>query len=86
MGTFRNHNLLIVRAQVTVHSGPENLKKSRQKNSWNEIYQKNFREIAFLAVLNFSQFKKRFLTIFEIAKNGFGQKKIRENNFIYILT
>ena len=33
-----------------VHSRPENLKKSRKKNSWNQINQKKIREIAFLAV------------------------------------
>ena len=36
-----------------VYSGPENLKKSRQKNSWNQI-----NEFAFLAVLNFFPVQK----------------------------
>ena len=27
---------------LIIHSGPENLKKSRQKNSWNQINKKNF--------------------------------------------
>ena len=42
-------------AKVRMHSGPEKLKKSRQKNSWNRRPVKSnksflFREIAFLAV------------------------------------
>ena len=45
---------------------PENLKKSRQKTSWNQINQKNFLGSFKL----FPQFKNRFLAIFEIAKNG----------------
>ena len=40
-----------------------------KKNSWNQRNQFFFREIAFLAVLNFSQFKNWFLAIFEITKN-----------------
>ena len=35
-----------------------------------------FREIAFLAVLIFSQFKNWFLAIFEMAKNGIWSKEI----------
>ena len=38
------------------HSEPENLKQSRQKNSWNQINQ--FHEIACLAVLNFFPVQK----------------------------
>ena len=48
-----------------------------QKNSSNQINQKIFfHEMAFLTVLNFSQFKNWFLAIFEIAKHG-----IRSKNF-----
>ena len=42
-----------------MHRRPENLKKSRQKNSWNQIKPNFFfREIAFLAVLNFFPVQK----------------------------
>ena len=41
------------------HSGPENLKKYRQKSSWNQINKK-----IFLAVFPVQKY------IFEIAKNG----------------
>ena len=37
-----------------------------------------FREIPFLAVLNFFLLPKLIFAIFEIAKNEFGQKKIHE--------
>ena len=64
---------------ISFHSGPENLKKSRQKNSWNTISQKNFREIAFLAVLNFFPCSKIYFWPFlKWQKMKFGQKKIRE--------
>ena len=76
-----------------VHSGPENLKKSRPKkgvksnksisrnlffNILHENYVNFFGEIVFLVVLNFSQFKNYFLAIFEIAKNGIWSKKCHE--------
>ena len=51
------------------HGGPENFKKSRQKKI-HEI-KKKIHETAFLAVLNYSQFKNWFLAIFEIAKKFF---------------
>ena len=51
------------------HSGPENLKKSRQKNSWN---QKKIREISFLTVLNFVLVQKLIFGHFwNCKKNNF---------------
>ena len=59
------------------HNGPENLKKSRQKNLWNQINQNIF--FVKLHFWQFSQFKNWFLAIFEIAKKmEFAQKKFRE--------
>ena len=43
-------------------------KKTREKSNKSK---KNFREIAFLVVLNFSLVQKLISAIFEIAKNGF---------------
>ena len=65
----------MVRATNQIHSGPEKLKKTRQKklvksNKSNKV----FREIAFLAVLNFFPVQKWNLAIFEIAKNGIWSK------------
>ena len=48
------------------HNGPENLKKSRQKNSWNQIRIIFFREIAFLAV--FPGAKIDFWPFFKLQK------------------
>ena len=58
------------------HSGPENLKKSSQKNSWNQINQNLFfREIAFLAVLNFFPSSKiDFWPCLKLQKMEFGEK------------
>ena len=53
---------------VSVHSGPENLKKSRQNNSSNQINQ--FHEIAFLADLNFFPVQNLIL---KLQKMDFGQ-------------
>ena len=60
------------------HSRPEFLKKSSQKKLVKSNKSKKFfREIAFLAVLNFFPVQKLiFLAIFEIVKNGFWSKKI----------
>ena len=42
-----------------LHSGPENLKKATQKNSWNQINQNFFlHQIVFLVVLNFFPVQK----------------------------
>jgi len=79
-----HHRTDIFPIVLFTHSGPDYLKKSRQKktkkNSWNQINQKKFlREIAFLTVLNFFPTSKiDFLSIFEMAKMEFGAKKIRE--------
>ena len=56
-----------------LHSRPDNLKRSRQKNSWNPIIKKFF--FVKLHFWTFSQFKNSFLAIFEIAKNGIWSKK-----------
>ena len=56
---------------VILHSGPENLKKSRQKNSWNQINQ--FHEIIFWPKSIFCNFKNGQKSIFEL---GVSQKKI----------
>ena len=57
-------------------------KKSRQKNSWNQIIQFFFVKLHFW---HFSQFKNWFLAIFEIAKKKmeFGQKNYSLNWFIW---
>ena len=62
-------------AILQVHSGPENLKKSKQKKlvKSNLNKKKLFREIAFLAVLNFFPVQK---FIFEIEKKWIVVKKI----------
>ena len=53
-----------------MHSRPENIKNSRQKNSWIQI--NHF----FWQFLTFSQLKKSwFLVIFEMAKNGICSQK-----------
>ena len=69
------------------HSGwPENLKKVQaKKNSWNQINQKIFCEIAFLAVLNFFPVQKLIFGHFWNCKKKieFGQKKILWNWFIW---
>ena len=56
-----------------LHSGPENFKKTRQKNSWNQINQNIFSWNCIFGV--FPQFKIWFLAIFEIAKNGIWSTK-----------
>ena len=61
---------------LAAHSGPENLKKSRQKNLWNQINPIFFREIAFLAVLNFFPLKKIILGHFWNCKKWNLVKKI----------
>ena len=58
------------------HSGPENLKKSWQKNSWNEIKKKFFVKLHFWQSETFSQFKNWFLDNFEIEKKWNLAKKI----------
>ena len=60
---------------IEVHSGPENLKKSRQKNSWNQINQKIFSwNCIFGSIKFFPTSKIDFLVIFKIEKNGFWAK------------
>ena len=62
-------------------------KKSWQKNSWNQILvnqKKFFREIAFLAVLNFFPSSKiDFLPFLKLQKVEFGQNKISWYWFIW---
>ena len=60
---------------VKLHSGPENFKKSSQKNSWNQINPIFFREIAFLPVLNFFPIQKLIFGHFWNCKK---EKKICE--------
>ena len=70
---------------INFHNRQENLKKSRQKNSWSQINHKIFfRDIAFLAVLNFFPVQK--LAIFEIAKNGIWSKKLLFVKLIYLIS
>ena len=59
-------------ALLHVHSGPEKLKKSKQKNSWNQINS----EIAFLAVLNFFLVPKMIFGHFWKCKKCMLVKKI----------
>ena len=47
----------------TIHSGPENFKKSRQKNSLNQINNFFLHEIAFPVVLKFFPIQKLILTL-----------------------
>ena len=63
----------------SIHSGPENLKKSSQKKTREIKYiEKFFRETACLAVFEtFSQFSKiDFWPFLKLQKNGFWSKKI----------
>ena len=65
--TKSNHARKLFPKLFLAHRGPKNLKKFRQKNSWNQINQKKiFREIAFLTVLNFFLVQQLILAIFEI--------------------
>ena len=61
-----------------VHSGPENLKKSRQKKSWNQIYQFFFSWNCTFGSFKLFPSSKIDLAIFEIEKMEFGQKIFRE--------
>ena len=67
----------------SMHSGPENLKKYRQKNSWNQISQIFFVKLHFWQFWTLSQFKNLFLAIFEIAKKWNLVKKISWNWIIW---
>ena len=63
--------------QVPLHSGPENLKKSSPKNSWNQINQ--FHENFFGPNSSFCNFKNGQKSIFELGKadkNAISQKEI----------
>ena len=61
--------------QILLHNGPENLKKSRQKNSRNQINQKKISWIFICGSLKlFPSSKFDFWAIFEIAKNGIWSK------------
>ena len=62
----------------TRHRGQENLKKSRQKNSWNQINQKKI-FVKFL-FWQFSELKNWFL---KLQKMEFGQKNYSWNWFIW---
>ena len=56
---------------LNTQSGPEKLKKCRQKNSWNQINKKKIPSNCISGSFKlFPQFKNWFLAIFEIAKNG----------------
>ena len=55
-------SIMQLKCVVQGHSGPENLKKSRQKNSRNQI--NFFREIAFLVVLYFFLVQKLIFSHF----------------------
>ena len=62
---------------IVINSGAENLKKSRQKNSWNQINLFFLREIAFLAVLTFFPSSKiHFCPFLKLQKNGIWSKII----------
>ena len=77
-----HRNLLLRLLPPLTHSGPEKLKNSRQKNSWNQINPKYFFcEIAFL---NFFPVQKLILAIFlKSQKMYFGQKKFRETDLVF---
>ena len=61
MLTFR-----VLKSEFLIHSGPENLKKFRQKNSWKQINQ---------TVLNFFPVQKLvFDYLWNCQKMEFGQK------------
>ena len=70
---------------ITQRPGPENSKKFRQKNSCKQINQNFcFREIAFLAVLNFfSSSEIDFWPFLNLQKMEFDQNKISWNWFIW---
>ena len=60
---------------LCMHSGPETLKKSRQKKLVKSHKSKFFFvKLHFWQIPSFSQFKNSFLAIFEIAKNGIWSK------------
>ena len=65
---------LFIGAMVSIHSGPENLKKSRQKNSWNQkIISWN---CIFGSFKLFPSSKIDFWPFLKLQKMEFGQKKI----------
>ena len=68
------------------HIGPENLKKSRPKNSWNQINKKFFREIPFLAVLNFFHVQKVIFGHVWNCKKWVLVKKIFFVKLIYLIS
>ena len=68
--------LVLWYSALWAHSGPENLKKPRPKKLVKSSKsKKNFREIAFLAVLNFFPVQKlNFGDFYKWHKMEFGQK------------
>ena len=62
------------------HSGPENLKKSRPKNSWNQINQ--FHEIFFDQIPFFEISKNDHKLIFELGKSlKLSKMQVHEKKF-----
>ena len=59
-----------------MHSGPENLKKSRQKNSWNQINQRFFSWTCIFG--SFPSSKIVFCPFLKLQKMEFDQKIFRE--------
>ena len=65
----------------TSHSGPENLKKSRQKNSWNQINRTFFPwNCIFGSFKLFPSSKIDFWPFLKLQKWNLAKKKIREND------
>ena len=69
--------------RISGHCGPEKLKKSRHKNSWNQINQ-FFSWNCILAVLNFFHSSKiDFWPFLKLQEMKFGQKNYLWNWFIW---
>ena len=75
-GVTISTNVAIIRALFClIHSGPENLKKSRQKKLVKSNISIFFVKLPFLAVLNFSPVQKNdFWPFLKCKKMEFGQK------------
>ena len=68
----------LVQKGNNIHSGPENLKKSRQKNSWNQINHFFSWNCISGSFKLFPSSKNWFLAIFEITKNRIWSKNFCE--------
>ena len=69
----QNEHYIFTQMSTHIHSGPENLKKSRQKNSWNK---KNPWNCIFGSFKLFPSSKIDFWPFLKSQKMEFGQKKI----------